>query len=52
MLRSVLHGPSGADPTRAVIVVDQLEALFTLCTDEQEGRAFIDWLWQVAQGGY
>ena len=34
---------------RAVVVVDQLEELFTLCTDEQERRAFIGWLWQLAQ---
>ena len=51
MVRSALraHAEAGAAAARAVIVVDQLEELFTLCTDEQERRAFIGWLWQLAQ---
>ena len=52
MLRRMLraHAEAGAAAAaRAVIVVDQLEELFTLCADEPERRAFIDWLWQLAQ---
>ena len=52
MLRSELCGRAEAGavgPVRAVVVVDQLEELFSLCTDEQERRAFIGWLWQLAQ---
>ena len=32
-----------------MIVVDQLEELFTLCADEQERRVFIDWLWRLSK---
>ena len=44
------HGDgSGREATRAVIVVDQLEELFTLCTDEDERRGFIDLLTRLAE---
>ena len=39
--------PSGAQ-ARAVILVDQFEEVFTLCTDEPERRAFIDLLDRLA----
>jgi len=51
MLRSTLRARTDAGlagAARAVIVVDQLEELFALCTDEEERRAFVGWLWQVA----
>jgi Novel STAND NTPase 1/WD domain, G-beta repeat len=47
-LRSHADGP-GREDARAVIVVDQLEELFTLCTDEDERRAFIDLLTRLAE---
>jgi hypothetical protein len=42
-LQSATGQPAGAE-RRAVVVVDQLEELFTLCTDEAERREFVDWL--------
>jgi WD40 repeat protein len=39
--------PAGA---RVILIVDQLEELFTLCTDESERRAFIDLLGVLASG--
>ena len=54
LLRRKLRGHAKAETaatTRAVIVVDQLEELFTLCADEQERREFIDWLWSLAEAG-
>ncbi|MEV4749745.1 hypothetical protein AB0K21_25475 [Streptosporangium sp. NPDC049248] len=35
---------------RAVIVVDQFEEVFTLCRDERERMAFLDWLLTAADG--
>jgi len=40
--------PSQATP-KAIVIVDQLEELFTLCASEAERRAFIDWLCGLAQ---
>jgi WD40 repeat protein len=53
LLRSGLRAQAraGAGVMRAVIVVDQFEELFTLCSDEPERRAFIDWLWQLSNSG-
>ena len=45
------HGLRAKAAARAVIVVDQFEELFTLCTDDRERRVFIDWLWPLAQAG-
>jgi WD40 repeat protein len=39
--------PAGA---RVILVVDQFEEVFTLCTDEAERRAFIDLLGVLASG--
>ena len=39
----------GRDAARAVVVVDQLEELFTQCTDEAERRGFIDLLARLAE---
>jgi WD40 repeat protein len=53
LLRIKLHASSaagGVSPARAVIVVDQLEELFSLCLDGGERRAFVDWLEQVSRG--
>ena len=47
-LRSRGGGP-GREAARAVVVVDQLEELFTLCTDEAERRGFIDLLTRLAE---
>jgi hypothetical protein len=41
-------GPVGDDTALAVVVVDQLEELFTLCENEQERRDFIDLLTRLA----
>ncbi len=51
ILRAALPGNShgGSDAPRAVIVVDQLEELFTLCTDESERRGFIDLLARLTE---
>ena len=39
----------GDDPkARVVVVVDQFEELFTLCTDDQHRRTFIELLFQLA----
>ena len=46
-LQGLAEKPAGAEP-RAVVVVDQLEELFTLCTDHAERREFIDWLARLA----
>ena len=50
MLRETLraHVGDGGDGARVVVVVDQFEELFTLCTDEQHRRAFVEVLSQVA----
>ncbi|MBV9728842.1 MAG: hypothetical protein JO309_05440, partial [Pseudonocardiales bacterium] len=46
LLRGCIAGEgSGA---RVVVVVDQFEELFTLCTDDQQRRAFIDVLSELA----
>jgi hypothetical protein len=47
-LRNRGDGPS-REAARAVVVVDQLEELFTLCTDEAERRGFIDLLTRLAE---
>ena len=47
-LRSRGDSP-GREAARAVVVVDQLEELFTLCTDEAERRGFIDLLTRLAE---
>ena len=46
----VLRGHIGNDDsgTRVVVVVDQFEELFTLCTDDQQRRTFIGLLSQLA----
>jgi hypothetical protein len=41
----------GREGARLVVVVDQLEELFTLCTSEQERRDFLDVLTALAQIG-
>jgi hypothetical protein len=41
--------PAGTGPARIVIVVDQLEELFTLDSAESERREFIGWLWQLSR---
>ncbi|MGW2960552.1 nSTAND1 domain-containing NTPase [Streptomyces sp. NPDC001220] len=33
--------PSGPEPARPVVIVDQFEETFTLCTDEAERRTFV-----------
>ncbi|MGJ6968570.1 nSTAND1 domain-containing NTPase [Streptosporangium sp. G11] len=48
-VRQLLEGrPRSA---RAVIVVDQFEEVFTLCGDERERVAFLDWLLAAADDG-
>ncbi|MFF7192231.1 AAA family ATPase [Streptomyces sp. NPDC008079] len=42
-------GATGAPAPRLVVIVDQLEELFTLCTDDTERRAFIDAVSRMAQ---
>ncbi|WP_442811506.1 nSTAND1 domain-containing NTPase [Streptomyces sp. NBC_01288] len=47
--------PPGADgrrppPVRPVLLVDQFEELFTLCSDESERRAFVRVLWALSTG--
>src|SRR2546421_1290568 len=44
-LGSIAGGNSG---TRLVMVVDQFEELFTLCTDDRQRRIFIELLAQIA----
>jgi WD40 repeat protein len=39
----------GADVPRAIVIVDQLEELFTLCTNESERRGFIELLAAAAE---
>ncbi|MBK6019171.1 hypothetical protein JHN45_49990, partial [Streptomyces sp. MBT53] len=39
------------DVRRKVLVVDQLEELFTLCSDEQERREFLDTVLDLAEPG-
>ena len=39
----------GDDVRRAIVIVDQLEELFTLCTDEAERRCFIELLAALAE---
>jgi hypothetical protein len=47
---TVLRGCLGGDDSQArvVVVVDQFEELFTLCTNDQHRRAFIELLSQLA----
>ena len=54
MLREALSaGADGEQGTRQrwIVIVDQLEELFTLCTDEKARRDFLDILESVAQAG-
>ncbi|MEO9107638.1 MAG: hypothetical protein ABI264_13950, partial [Pseudonocardiaceae bacterium] len=44
----VLRGHIGGEGSRVLVVVDQFEELFTLCTDDQDRRAFIELLTQLA----
>ena len=49
-----LAAEAGADPSwasRAAVIVDQFEAVFTLCEEEGERRALIDGLCEFAQTG-
>lgn len=39
----------GLPAEKAIIIVDQLEELFTLCVNDGERRAFIDWLCGLTQ---
>ena len=50
VLRQALHGRMGGagSAARVVVVVDQFEELFTLCTDEQQRRWFLELLSQLA----
>lgn len=50
MLREALRGHIGGEDSaaRVVVVVDQFEELFTLCTDDQRRRTFIELLFQLA----
>jgi WD40 repeat protein len=50
VLREALCGCLGGDDPKArvVVVVDQFEELFTLCTDDQHRRTFIELLSQLA----
>ena len=41
---------AGHPQTRALLVVDQFEEIFTLCTDKDERRAFIEALLDATQG--
>ena len=43
------HGQRRHAVVKAVIIVDQLEELFTLCGSEEERREFIDWLCGLAR---
>ncbi|MEU4410209.1 helix-turn-helix domain-containing protein [Streptosporangium sp. NPDC023963] len=47
-VRGALAGAS--EDTRALLVVDQFEEVFTLCPDEQERRQFVDALLDLAIG--
>jgi hypothetical protein len=51
MLRRGLDARERANgaPLKAVIIVDQLEEVFTLCEDDEERREFIDWLCGLAR---
>ncbi|WP_406051001.1 hypothetical protein [Streptomyces virginiae] len=54
MVREALQGRAGdggAATKRLVVVVDQLEELFTLCTDEDERREFLSLLSALAAPG-
>ncbi|MGH3827274.1 MAG: hypothetical protein ACRDQX_08885, partial [Pseudonocardiaceae bacterium] len=44
----VLRGHNGDSAARVLVVVDQFEELFTLCTDDQDRRTFIELLTQLA----
>jgi hypothetical protein len=46
----LLHGSVGDRDSlaRVVVVVDQFEELFTLCTDDRQRHTFIDLLAQIA----
>ncbi|MEW9515418.1 nSTAND1 domain-containing NTPase, partial [Streptomyces tubercidicus] len=53
MLHTALQETDGEYGTRRrwLVVVDQLEELFTLCTSEEEGSAFLDVLGAIAKAG-
>ncbi|MFC8763506.1 hypothetical protein ACFUAG_22680 [Streptomyces sp. NPDC057193] len=50
VLAEALRNDLPGQPARVVIVVDQFEELFTLCTDEQERRSFVTLLARLAGG--
>ncbi|WP_411115464.1 hypothetical protein [Streptomyces sp. 029-5] len=50
VLAEALCNALPGQPTRAVIVVDQFEELFTLCTDEQQRHSFVTLLARLAGG--
>ncbi|MFE9889834.1 hypothetical protein [Streptomyces scopuliridis] len=50
VLAEALCNDLPGQPTRAVIVVDQFEELFTLCTDEQQRHSFVTLLARLAGG--
>ncbi|MGW5266660.1 nSTAND1 domain-containing NTPase [Microbispora sp. NPDC004025] len=54
MLRRALHAPAAdqdAAEARMVVVVDQLEELFTQCADESERHRFVDLITSLAACG-
>ncbi|MDR6598384.1 WD40 repeat protein [Saccharothrix longispora] len=48
ILSDALRRPDGDPDARVVVVVDQFEELFTLCSDDQQRHAFIDLLAEIA----
>ncbi|MFJ6676960.1 hypothetical protein ACIQMJ_38175 [Actinosynnema sp. NPDC091369] len=51
LTREALADRGGDEPARLVVVVDQLEELFTLCDDERERTDFLDLLARLAASG-
>ncbi|TQM77786.1 WD40 repeat protein [Saccharothrix saharensis] len=51
LTREALADRGGTGPARLVVVVDQLEELFTLCEDERERTDFLDLLARLAAPG-
>lgn len=51
-LRAVLREAGGAGPTMVlVLIIDQLEELFTMCTDQQERHRFLDLISRLTDRG-
>ncbi|GHI09177.1 hypothetical protein AQI88_13050 [Streptomyces cellostaticus] len=44
------HCGGGENPARVVLVVDQFEEIFTLCSDDRQRRTFVDLLSRTAGG--